>query len=314
MKCSSCGKSFDYEKYYGICPKCGTYNKKPVTQEQQNQGYQQNAGYRQSNESYQQQYESFQQQNQQERQDFQQAQWDARQQQANNGQWQNMNMPLTPEEQQKIVRRKTACIVLGILTAVCVVLGVVIITVGQHKLGEVDTTVVTDVTALEAPVTPEDKTFGESFVVDEDTGIEVAFDQVEVLCEANVESEFPENEKLVSVLVKGTGSKTEWDYDAGLSDPVGSIYEGYGDVFESEVSSYDLEDYQEYIGGKLDMSTSSLKYDNETGYLYFFLPEEVNEFYLYVEQRDVNTNQVLKVYRVPTTLGAAVQEGVKDEQ
>ena len=27
MKCLSCGKNFDYEKYYGICPKCGTYNK-----------------------------------------------------------------------------------------------------------------------------------------------------------------------------------------------------------------------------------------------------------------------------------------------
>ena len=27
MKCLSCGKIFDYDKYYGICPKCGTYNK-----------------------------------------------------------------------------------------------------------------------------------------------------------------------------------------------------------------------------------------------------------------------------------------------
>ena len=27
MKCLSCGKNFDGEKYYCICPKCGTYNK-----------------------------------------------------------------------------------------------------------------------------------------------------------------------------------------------------------------------------------------------------------------------------------------------
>ena len=26
MKCISCGKNFDEEKYYRICPKCGTYN------------------------------------------------------------------------------------------------------------------------------------------------------------------------------------------------------------------------------------------------------------------------------------------------
>ena len=25
MKCSNCGKNFDYEKYYGICPKCGSF-------------------------------------------------------------------------------------------------------------------------------------------------------------------------------------------------------------------------------------------------------------------------------------------------
>lgn len=30
VKCSHCKKSFDYENYYGLCPKCGTYNKKMV--------------------------------------------------------------------------------------------------------------------------------------------------------------------------------------------------------------------------------------------------------------------------------------------
>lgn len=28
MKCLNCGKRFDYEKYYGICPKCGSFNVK----------------------------------------------------------------------------------------------------------------------------------------------------------------------------------------------------------------------------------------------------------------------------------------------
>lgn len=27
MKCYNCGKNFEYETYYGICPKCGCYNK-----------------------------------------------------------------------------------------------------------------------------------------------------------------------------------------------------------------------------------------------------------------------------------------------
>lgn len=34
MKCFQCGKKFDYEKYYGICPKCGCFNKNETSQEQ----------------------------------------------------------------------------------------------------------------------------------------------------------------------------------------------------------------------------------------------------------------------------------------
>ncbi len=34
MKCYNCGKKFDYEKYYGICPKCGCFNKKETAEEQ----------------------------------------------------------------------------------------------------------------------------------------------------------------------------------------------------------------------------------------------------------------------------------------
>lgn len=37
MKCFKCGRNFDYEKYYGICPKCGCYNKRETTQEQHQQ-------------------------------------------------------------------------------------------------------------------------------------------------------------------------------------------------------------------------------------------------------------------------------------
>ena len=37
MKCFKCGRNFDYEKYYGICPKCGCYNKRETAQEQHQQ-------------------------------------------------------------------------------------------------------------------------------------------------------------------------------------------------------------------------------------------------------------------------------------
>lgn len=34
MRCYNCNKDFNYEKYYGICPKCGCYNKKISPEEQ----------------------------------------------------------------------------------------------------------------------------------------------------------------------------------------------------------------------------------------------------------------------------------------
>ncbi len=38
MRCYNCKKNFDYEKYYGICPKCGCFNRK-VTPQEQHQEY-----------------------------------------------------------------------------------------------------------------------------------------------------------------------------------------------------------------------------------------------------------------------------------
>lgn len=47
MRCYNCGKNFDYDKYYGICPKCGSFNKKE-TAEESHQAYhdQYDGGYR----------------------------------------------------------------------------------------------------------------------------------------------------------------------------------------------------------------------------------------------------------------------------
>ena len=33
MRCFNCRKEFDYEKYYGICPKCGCFNQKESREE-----------------------------------------------------------------------------------------------------------------------------------------------------------------------------------------------------------------------------------------------------------------------------------------
>ncbi len=34
MRCYNCNKNFDYEKYYGICPKCGCFNRRETMEEQ----------------------------------------------------------------------------------------------------------------------------------------------------------------------------------------------------------------------------------------------------------------------------------------
>lgn len=52
MRCYNCNKSFDYEKYYGICPKCGCYNKKVSAEEEHQQYHDTYDGGYQHTESY----------------------------------------------------------------------------------------------------------------------------------------------------------------------------------------------------------------------------------------------------------------------
>ena len=37
IKCTKCGKMYDEEKYYGICPKCGRYNREESTGDKEHQ-------------------------------------------------------------------------------------------------------------------------------------------------------------------------------------------------------------------------------------------------------------------------------------
>ena len=47
MRCLHCGKNFDEERYYGICPKCGAFHSKATPQEQHQQYHDQyDGGYR----------------------------------------------------------------------------------------------------------------------------------------------------------------------------------------------------------------------------------------------------------------------------
>ena len=53
MKCFNCGKKFDYEKYYGICPKCGCFNKTETAKEQHQRYHDAyDGGYRHSEHTY----------------------------------------------------------------------------------------------------------------------------------------------------------------------------------------------------------------------------------------------------------------------
>jgi len=52
MRCFSCKKNFDYDKYYGICPKCGCYNKPEPSRQHQEYHDLYDNGYTHSEEHY----------------------------------------------------------------------------------------------------------------------------------------------------------------------------------------------------------------------------------------------------------------------
>lgn len=262
MKCYSCGKNFDYEKYYGICPKCGCYNKKETAEEQHQQYHEQyDNGYRHTGGG----------------------------QPGYNGMeagqpWQNQQpkaaetaapVYIHVDEQKKSSRGSTIFLLVSLAVFLTVMAGGTAFSVmyqkkQKEKLQE---------EVVEARTDRESHALGETFSLQ---GMKLTVVEAWAVDEGRkTYPDFPEGKKLAVVKLRGE-SDGEWADKNRLSDTyiscIGSYYK--------QVPTYEI-DWEGGIPRDFPLFESySLCMSSEAeGCLFFWVDEEVQDITLFLEER-----------------------------
>ena len=285
MKCSSCGKEFNEEKYYRICPKCGTYN----NVKRQDISFDQPKTFDQP--------ETFGQQNA----------YAQTQNGTNAGTYQEYNGAYTPPYTAPPAQ-KTSGGLKGLVIALIIllVLGVAVFVASMVVvLREVDSGMDTEAVAsylLDEAVQEKKVSFGEAFVLEEDEGLELQLDAVEVVCEADAFADFPQGQKLVGISFTCPGA--DISYDTYEESPLGMIYVGYDQVYKEVLEGDSFKGYRSVTGERADFDPWGMRYgDPQTGYVYVFLPAEVTEGTVYVETRNPENGELTEIFAADFVLG-----------
>ena len=303
-KCYNCKNSFDYEKYYGICPKCSAYNKEKLPEEEHEELHEQydsqkicgnlnNQGYYGAPDSAQEYYRGPE--------PAQEYQYVPGPDQYS-GSYGSCQRPVMQGGRPKSSSASIAVFIFLILGIVAAILMPIVYLVGKSM--DLGTRIVKDA-AVEArewkeedwasleeeweePPAAELQQPRQSVEITE-AGIHktcllgkgqnmalTVMEQPYVKIPAGQVEGFPQGENLVAVPVSYQDESEEYsDYY-----PLGMIYAGYGEqMYRSMMDSYDLEGYEEE--------------------LLVFLPEDITGFSLYLESRDEDTYQMLGLYGIP---------------
>ncbi len=256
MKCFSCGKKFDYEKYYGICPKCGCFNKTETSQEQHQRYHDAyDGGYRHSEHTY-----------------------SGHEEQG--GICRGPESPSGSAYVQPGVREKKSGRGSTIFLIVSIVVFILVSCVGtalsfvysesqKKKLQQ---------EVIESSTKREEHAVGESFSL---RGMTLAVRGAYVLDEGWVGNhDIPRGKKLVAVRLSGT-SDGEWADKNQLWD----AYIRYDGLCYWQISTYDFDEYEEKYGVcQFDRYTLCRDVEGE-GCLVFWVDEDEMEFTLCLEER-----------------------------
>ena len=305
-KCINCGKIFDYEKYYGICPKCSTYNREDTPEEEHQELHEKYDSAKNVHveldeavkAAYQNEYGP---QYQQQAADF------------------RVNRPVQSRPVQNGSSVGTVVFVLLLVALVVSILLVPIYIMTQAaRVGRVVNESIYD--ALESmdgedwgvkeseevehipqEVDITDVSVGTTVSLGRNGDVEFTVNDVRTMVPAGFVEDFPEGEKLVAISVTCVNYTEEYtDYTA-----VDKLYIGYGENHYKEVmSEYDMEDYMDIVGGTTIVDDYSFYAGSLRGDILVFVPEDVNTFDLYLESRDENNLDMLGLYRVPLELDA----------
>ena len=320
--CSRCGKVFDYEKYYGICPKCAAYNKRGGTQDNYDVNKEFTARYDvkdDSCESLHEQYDSASaHQLQKQHAEYHRTYDTTQMPQSHYGQPQNYQSRPTygaaPVGNKPVTQKKksgTKWIAFFFVFMFIVLIGMIIYIANKdsidRKLG---------IGVMDSPPERVDVMAGEAFGNED---VQISVDEVVVLGNHDSISVVPMGEILVAVHVDidSDSGRNARKFDAPMLYCDGVYRECVGDYdlqyillpeltkgIEVDIDSY-LNDAS--VGGDFIYGIDANNYLSEylyvnasdSGYFYYMVPSTAEEFYVVVEEtKNSESDEVVKQYWV----------------
>lgn len=280
-KCFNCGKEFDYEKYYGICPKCSAYNKENLSEEVHEELH---SLYDKEN-PHKEEYTSKTEENQQI----------------------YVAKPIVNNGKQEKASGASivgfVCILLGIIAGIIFLFVYIIgnaIAVTEEVEEDVTVDFYDDVSKI--PQNPEIITVnpGEAFSIGMDNPCTVSVESAEVVVKADTIPDFPSTENLVAVKLNYENWNSEDYYLYNKYSASETPYIGYNGVFKECLDEYILEEYEEFLPQMNILDIWEITNDvNGNGVFLVFVPVGVTEFKFYMESRSEKTNDVMEIYSVP---------------
>lgn len=326
MKCISCGKNFDEEKYYRICPKCGTYNNVKKATPDFSQGSRQtggscgngqmgtsgnnasgaqqdpfwqelhggNRGQQSGGQEYGQEYRQQpggQQAYGQPGYDQQDIFHRTEQEMYQRRQWEKKKSPNRP---------------LLISLIILVIIGIVLFIISMVLVAGQDTAGSGSEDVLEEEITERPADLGESLMLEEDSGLTITVETVELIAGPEASGDFPEGTKLIGAWLHcpGADNMTEYSFDPS---PLGMVYVGCDGTYTQALSGdlfMDYPSHQQLVGDRENFDEWNIRYgDPSRGYVYFFIPADANSGTLYVERQDISDGHLTEIYAIDFTLG-----------
>ncbi len=299
-KCYSCGKNFDYEKYYGICPKCGAYNRENTPEDEHKELH---------------------------------KEYDAAAPGANHYSMDGMNgdssqnayrmngssnqsaysMNGTGTQKRKASPAGTVIFILLILGIIACIAVPIFFLVGRSM--QIGMSMVSDIGDMEQYVEESldgalereivhtkqnaeiiDWQTGEACFLGSNGEQEMVVEDARVLIPAGMVEGFPEDENLVAITVSYQSYYEDYYYYYAVE----KFYVGYGEnTFKEALEPYYLEEYMDVLGNVTALDAYEMSYENGQGEILVFVPEDVTSVDLYLESRNENTYELIEIYRIP---------------
>lgn len=317
MKCISCGKNFDEEKYYRICPKCGTYNNVKKATPDFSQGSRQtggscgngqmgtsgnNASGGQQDPFWQELHGGNRGQEYRQQSDGQQTygQPNYDQQDIFHRTEQEMYQRRQGEKEKKPNRPLVISLIILVIIGIVLFIISVVLVAGQDVAGSGAHAV------LEEEITERPADLGESLLLEEESGMTVTVETVELIAGPEASGDFPEGTKLIGARLHcpGADNMTEYSFDPS---PLGMVYVGCDGTYTQALSGdlfMDYPSHQQLVGDRENFDEWNIRYgDPSRGYVYFFIPADANSGTLYVERQDISDGHLTEIYAIDFTLG-----------